>query len=200
MHLDLHAITYITCIWLFTCVYKFTLFIIIYISFPCIYCAMGKHFLFSWKYILHSCIAVYWVFVTPLSWPFGIFGPVRSARSTYRQRTAARRHGRFQLDLEMCFNRFRLQKVWQTWGTLSNFKPWIPPPNSTLCQAFRWRQPSYNALLEAIRLHCRCGRAGRAWRFVKNPGSFSIVMSDCDDGKKHEQQLDNHQFFYGWIC
>jgi len=29
---------------------------------------------------------------------------------------------------------------------------------------------------------------------VKNPGSFSIAMSDCDDRKKHEQQLDNHQF------
>ena len=138
-------------------------------------------------------IGVCWVFVTPPSWPFGILGPVRSARSTYRQRTAARRHGRLLVFVTGL-------KVWQTWCTVSNSNPWITPPNSTLCQAFRWRQPSYNALLEAIRLHCRCGRAGRVWRFVKNPGSFSIAMSDCDDGKKREQQLHNHQFCYGWIC
>ena len=161
---------------------------------------MGKHFLFSWKYILHSCIVVGY-FEHHHRGRLGSLGQCEVPPSTYRQRTAARRHGRFQLDLEMCFNRFRLlvfvtESVtnWQTWCTLTNFKPWIPPPNSTLCQAFRWRQPSYNALLEAIRLHCRCGRAGRARRFVKNPGSFSIAMSDCDDRKKHEQQLDNHQF------
>lgn len=159
-----------------------------------------KHFLFSWKYILHSCIVVYWVFVTPPSWPFGIFGPVRSARSTYRQRTAARRHGRFELDMEMCFNRFRLfcfcdrkyDKLGALWAILGHefhlqTRHFVRLfDGASLPTTLYWRQSDSTAGVAGL------AECEDVWRIQDH--LYSIAMSDCDDGKKHEQQFDNHQF------